>query len=149
MNTKEFTKPENLEKYGFLWSEARLVIAAVALLLGGTPALYWLFGSIFYGLVGSVLTLSWLISGVVSGYLLWRWYESGQQVFGGKNIRDTAAFFVSVISGINLGLVGFTGKNIGMSIASGRLIFTLTALMYLVVAFYLWQRWNGHGKKLF
>jgi len=150
MTTNEFTRPENLEKYSFLWSEARLIIAAFALLLGGTPPLYWLLGSsVFYGLVGTILTLSWLISGAASVYLGWRWYTGGQKVFGKKDMRDTVMFFVSVISGINLGLVPLIGNNIGMRIAWGGFVFTVTALLYVVAAVHLWMRWNAHGKKVF
>ncbi|MEK7650176.1 MAG: hypothetical protein AAB367_04450 [Patescibacteria group bacterium] len=150
MTTQEFTKPENLEKYSFLWSEARLVIAAFALLLGGTPPLYWLLGSsVFYGLVGTILTLSWLVSGAASAYLGWRWYTGGQKVFGKKDMRDTVMFFVSVVSGINLGLVPIIGNNIGMRIAWGGFVFTVTAILYIVAAVHLWMYWNAHGKKVF
>ncbi|MSR76410.1 MAG: hypothetical protein EXS68_02360 [Candidatus Ryanbacteria bacterium] len=150
MTSQEFMKPENLEKYSFLWSEARLIIAALALLLGGTPPLYWLLGSsVFYGFIGTILTLSWLISGAASVYLGWRWYTGGQKVFGKKDTRDTVMFFVSVVSGINLGLVGFLGSNIGMRIASGRIVFAITAVLYIVAALHLWTRWNAHGKKVF
>lgn len=150
MTSQEFMKPENLEKYSFLWSEARLIIAALALLLGGTPPLYWLLGSsVFYGFIGTILTLSWLISGAASVYLGWRWYTGGQKVFGKKDTRDTVMFFVSVVSGVNLGLVGFLGSNIGMRIASGRIVFAITAILYIVAALHLWTRWNTHGKKVF
>ncbi|MEK7630562.1 MAG: hypothetical protein AAB417_00835 [Patescibacteria group bacterium] len=150
MTTNEFTKPENLEKYSFLWSEARLLVAAVALFAGGIPAVYLLpIPYLFVGLVSTLLTLSWLVSGAASAYLGWRWYTGGQKVFGKKDTRDTVAFFVSVVSGINLGLVPILGNNIGMSIAWGGFVFTVTAILYVVAAVHLWMRWNAHGKKVF
>jgi hypothetical protein len=149
MTTQEFMKPENLEKYSFLWSEARLIIAAIALLAGGVPAVFLLpIPYALMGLAGSLLTLAWLVSGAASAYLGWRWYTGGQKVFGGKDTRDTIMFLVSVVSGINLGLVPFV-SNIGMSIASGKGVFIATALLYVVAAFHLWTHWNKNGKKVF
>lgn len=150
MNTQDFMKEENLEKYSFLWSEARLVLAAVALAAGGIPFLRlivpWF---MFFGLVSLILTLAWIISGAASAYLAYRWYNSGQKVFGGKGTMDLVAFFVSVISGLNLGVVGLTGRNIGMSLIYSRIIFGITVLVYLATAMYLYKRWNENHKKLF
>lgn len=150
MDIKEHTTPGKLEYYSFLWSEARLLVAAVALLLGGIPPiLYFLPIAPLYGLISVGLKLAWMISGVASGYLLYRWYTGGQKVFGGNERLDTVAFFVSVVSGINLGIVGFLGTNIGMSILNGYPVFVVTALLYVAAAYRLYQRWNASGKKLF
>lgn len=142
--------PNQLERYSFLWSEARLVIAAIALFIGGVPVLRVLLPiPALFDLVGLVLTLTWIISGAASAYLLYRWISAKQILFGRKVTLDTVAFFVSVVSGINLGLAGLMGRNIGMSILSSYFIFVVTALIYLASAVYLYRRWNASGKKVF
>ncbi|RJQ36531.1 hypothetical protein C4552_03360 [Candidatus Parcubacteria bacterium] len=150
MDLQEYTEPRRLEYYSFVWSEARLVIAAVALLIGGRPVLSAILPHpAFSALVGAVLTITWILSGVASGYLLYRWVQAGQEVFGGKDIRDTAAFLIAAVSGINLGLVGLIGTNIGMTILSNYPVFVIVALLYIAAALYLFQRWSASGKKLF
>ncbi len=139
-----------LERYSFLYSQARLLIAAVALFLGGVPVLRFLVRTpSLYGTVGTVLTITWILSGVASAYLLYRWMMNGQRLFGGKAQMDTAAFLVSVVSGINLGLVGLLGRNIGMSIAAGRIVFLIVGVIYIAAAYQLQMRWQATGKKLF
>jgi hypothetical protein len=146
----DFRNHHELERYSFLWSEARLLIAAAALLLGGVPPLVWIMGGSAYGgLVGLLLKLSWIISGVAAAYLLYRWYGAGMRLFGQNNKKDTLAFGVMVLSGLNLGLVGLVGTNIGMSIAASQPVFILVAVIYLFSAYYLYQRWRAHGEKLF
>lgn len=149
MNFKEQTTPEALERNSFLWSEARLIVAALALFMGGVPPIMAL-SSVpgFYPLLRLILSLSWLISGVASGYLLYRWNLNNRMLFGTTTTRDTAAFFISIISGINLGLTGLLGMNIGMAISSNKFIFIIVALMYLISAWHLYQRWNASGKKI-
>ncbi|TSC87150.1 MAG: hypothetical protein G01um10148_255 [Parcubacteria group bacterium Gr01-1014_8] len=149
MDIKEHTQPAKLERYSFLWSEVRLVIAAVALLLGGIPpALYLLPIPALYGLIIVLLKLAWIVSGAASAYLLYRWYIGGRKVFGGNDMKDNVAFFVSVISGINLGIVGLLGTNIGMSITSNYIVFVIVALLYLAAAYQLYTRWKSHGEKI-
>ncbi len=151
MNLNQYKEPDKLERLSFLYSEVRLVIAAVALLLGGIPVLRFLtFGmSGLFGLVTTILTLTWIGSGLASGYLLYRWNENKMRLFGHKNQKDTVAFLISTVSGINLGIVGLLGRNIGMSITSGGFIFTLTAIAYLASSYHLYTRWNASGQKLF
>lgn len=150
MNSNNFSDPHKLERYSFLWTEARLIIAAIALLLGGIPVLRFLLPvPALFGLVGTILTLAWIISGAAAVYLLYRWYTGGQMLFGAKSTQDTIAFFVAVVSGINLGLVGLLGRNIGMSISSNYIVFVITALIYLAAAAYLYKRWNASGQRLF
>src|SRR3989344_8325172 len=96
----------NLERYSFLWSEVRLIIAALALFLGGVSPLLKL--GLPSGLASSLLTLSWIISGVAAVYLLYRRHKT-KLLLGGKDKWDAVAFFVMVVSGINLGLVGLLG----------------------------------------
>jgi len=150
MDIKEHTTPEKLERYSFLWSEARLVIAAVALFLGGIPPVI-AFNPIpaLYGLVSSLLTLAWIISGVVSCYLFYRWNENGKMLFGAKEGLDTATFFVNIVSGFNLGLAGLIGRNIGMSISSNYLVFVAVGLLYLASFAHLYRRWHARGQKVF
>jgi len=150
MTFKEFSQPANLEKYSFLWSEARLVIASIALFKGGIPVLWILLpGMGTARLVQSLLTIMWIISGAAAVYLLYRWNGSKQMLFGKKDAKDTVAFFVSVVSGINLGIVGLAGRNIGMSLAPSYPLWVLAGLVYLAAAAYLYKRWTESGKKLF
>ena len=136
--------PNELTKYSFLWSEVRLVIAALALFMGGVPPvarfLPWLSG---------LLPLAWLISGAAAVYLLYRWNKNNQHLFGGKNKHDLWAFLVLIVSGINLGLVPILSTNIGMSISSNRGIFIIVGIIYLVSAYHLWSRWKAAGERLF
>ena len=102
------------------------------------------------GAVLIVLKLCWLLAGAAAGYLLYRWFSGGRMLFGRKNdAKDTAAFLVMTISGLNLGFVGLTGQNIGMSMSSSYAVFIVTGALYLVAAFYLYQRWSAHGQKIF
>ncbi len=150
MNLQEHTTPERLEHYSFVWSEARLVIASIALFLGGIPPVL-AFNPIaaFYGLLSSLLTLAWIISGIAAGYLLYRWKNGGQMLFHEKRQYDTLAFFVMVVTGFNLGLAGLIGKNIGMSIFSNRLIFSIVGVVYLAAVYYLHKRWTESGRRIF
>lgn len=147
MDIKKHTHPDNLEKYSFLWSEARLLIAAIALFLGGVSPIMKIF--IYSSFISSLLSLAWVISGVASAYLLYMWYIKGMKLFGGTSHLDAAAFFVSVVSGINLGLAGVLGTNIGMSITMNQIVFVIVGVLYLVSALHLFMRWNENGKKLF
>jgi len=149
MDITTHAQPDKLEKYSFLWSEVRLIIAAVALLIGGIPPILFLTPVALYGLAAILLKLAWIISGAASAYLLYRWYTGGQKVFGGNDKKDMIAFFVSVVSGLNLGIVGLLGTNIGMSILSNYLVFVITAVIYLVAAGYLFKRWKANGRRVF
>jgi hypothetical protein len=135
-----------LERLSFLWSEARLVIAAAALFLGGVPPVLKILPGV--PLVGSLLTLAWLISGIASLYLLYRWYTGGQTLFGGKETKDMVAFFVMTISGLNLGIAALW-QNIGMSISSNYIIFLAVGILYLLAALHLYRRWVAHDESLF
>jgi hypothetical protein len=147
MNIQEHTTPEKLERYSFLWSEVRLIIAAVALFLGGIPPLLFLirFPS---GLIITTLTLSWIISGLSAGYLLYRWSKV-RTLFGTKENLDLVAFFVMVVSGINLGLTGIFSTNIGMSISTNGVVFLAVGILYLASAYHLHRRWRANGQKIF
>lgn len=148
MDLKHHTHPDNLERYSFLWSEARLVIAAGALFLGGVPPFLRYAPPAFYGLMGVLNTLAYLISGAAAVYLLVRW-NPHRKVFGGSQRYDAGAFFVLVASGVNLGIVGLMGTNIGMSISRNYTLFVIVGILYLASAYHLWKRWNAHGQKLF
>ena len=150
MDFNQHTTPNALEKYAFWWSEARLAIAAVALAIGGVPPVWYLVSAApaLFGIVKLGLTLSWVISGLVSLYLIYRWNEK-KMLFGGKDMWDTVAFFIMVVTGINLGVAGIAGQNFGMTIASGRIIFLVAAALYLIVASYMYRRWSANGNKIF
>ena len=149
MNIKDHSQPHQLERYSFLWTETRLVIAAVALLMGG-PLLYTVFPiPSLFGLLRLLLTLGWLISGFASGYLFYRWYFGSKTLFGHKKQLDTIAFLVSVVSGVNLGLAGLFQKNLGMSIFSTYGFWVIAGIAYLVTAAYLFRRWKESGEKIF
>lgn len=151
MDINEHTKPGKLEYYSFLWSILSMLLTSLALFLGGIPPIYKLISSSsgLYGLVSSLLTVSWLISGIAAGYLLYRWSKGGKTLFGGKNSLATTAFFVMIISGFNLGITGITGSNIGFSIFSSSLFLMPGAVIYLATAGFLLSRWKASGKKLF
>lgn len=149
MDFQKFMQPRELEKNSFLWSEIRLVVAAVALFIGGTPPVLKITPYALYGFVSSLLTIAWIVSGLASLYLLYRWNGAGKMLFGRKNTKDTAAFFVSVVSGVNLGVAGLLSKNIGMSISSNYGVFIIVGLVYLAAAFQLYSRWKANGEKLF
>ncbi len=149
MNIKHHTHPDQLERYSFVWSEARLLIAALALFLGGYPPVLYFFPA-FAMTIKPFLNLSWIISGFASAYLLYRWHGGERNLFGARYQKDMYAFFVSVISGINLGLTGLLGQNIGMSVSYGnQILFVITGAAYLWAAWHLWTRWKGHGGKMF
>ncbi len=150
MDGEKYTEPDTLEKYAFLWSEARLVVAALALLLGGIPpALYFLPVPALYGIVVLALKVAWLISGVASLYLAYRWYTNDRKVFGGNERRDMASFVISIVSGINLGVTGLLSSNIGMSLTSSRVIYIIVAILYIASAIHLWRRWKESDERLF
>ena len=143
-------KDYNWERYSFLWSEARLIIGSIALLIGGVPpVLFILPFSATASIVSFFLRLAWIISGVASAYLLMRWYKEGMVVFRKKDWLDILALFVSIVSGLNLGFTGLFGENPGMTINSSYPIFLLTAVIYVATAVYLYKRWNEHSQKLF
>jgi len=142
--------PHKLERFSFLFSEARLLIAALALFIGGVPPLLAYNPSpSLYSPLSSILTLAWILSGIASAYLFYRWYSGNKTIFGSKRTLDTAAFFVSIVSGINLGLTGILKNNIGMSISSNQTVFVIVGILYIASAGYLYKRWLEHGKKLF
>lgn len=145
MNIKEHMTPEKLEKYSFYWSELRLILAAVALLIGGIPLIYRLG---FYGL-STLLGICWIISGIASVYLLYRWSKSNKKLFGEKDIKTTIAFFVMTISGINLGVAGLIGTNIGMNISSSYFAFLVVATLYILSGWHLWKKWKANGRRMF
>lgn len=149
MDLKEHTKPENLEKYSFLWSELRLLIAAIALFLGGYPPVLEFTPYSLYSPVSSLLTVCWIISGLASAYLIYQWHRGGKTVFGGKDQKDVIAFFIMIVTGFNLGFAGLFGTNIGMQISSNQLVFYIVGALYILTAAYLFNRWKASGKKVF
>jgi len=142
------SRTEQLECYAFWWSEIRLIIAGVALMLGGIPPLFLVLPGM-YALTMPLLKLCWIISGVVALYLGYRWYEKKMVIFGGKDNWDSVAFAIAIVTGLNLGITGLFGTNIGMSIIGGRIVFLIVGLLYLVVAYYLNSRWRKRGKLVF
>jgi len=146
MNWKKYTKRKNLDEYSFFWSEARLILAAVSLFVGGTPVIF-AFG--YNPVFSSLLNLSWIISGAASLYLLYRWNQNHRKIFGGKDQKDMIAFFISIVSGLNLGVAGLLANNIGMSISSNRFVFIIVGILYLFAARHLFLRWKEHENKIF
>jgi hypothetical protein len=136
-----------MERYAFLWSLCRMAIAVLSLFLGASP--------ILLGIVGyQVMMLAWLISGVAALYLGYRWFSGGKRVFGGNNQKDTWAFLIMVVTGINLGYTAFS-TNIGMNLAYSivgmslaDLLYKATAVLYAVVVYYLYKRWKENGERV-
>lgn len=136
--------------YAFWWTETRLVVAAAALFIGGTPPVYWFFSLVGLEglpLVSTGLTFAWIISGAVAAYLLWRWHRNKMMLFGVKKQLDRVAFLIAQVSGLNLGLVGLIGTNIGMSITSSYAMFIVVGLAYLWSAYHLHTEWKSFGGK--
>lgn len=148
MEHNSSTQLGQLERYAFLWSLARLVIAALSLFFGAMPFMYRL------GLsgLGSFLELFWLVSGVAALYLGYLWYTRGMKVFGESDTKTKVLFLILVLSGLNLGWASI-GGNIGMSIvgygAFAGIIYKLTALVYLYTAYTLWKEWKANAEQLF
>ena len=150
MNIKEHTTPDKLLRYSFIWSEVRLIVAAVALILGGVPLILFVVPvPALFGLVRLLLSIAWIVSGLSSLYLLYQWFLHGKKLFGKEEQKDKITFLVSVVSGINLGLVGISGTNVGMSISSNKVVFLIVAVLYVFSAIHLYRRWKSHGEKLF
>ena len=135
-------KSHDLEKYAFMWNQARLVVAALSLIFGGFPLIYRLF-STSTPLVGPILTLFWIVSGVSAAYLLYLFVQGGKRLWGGKNRTDLIAFAIAVGSGLHLGITGLTGMNIGMRVLPYGvlpLIMLVAGAAYLWAAFYLYKK---------
>lgn len=142
-------KSRVLETYSFWWSEARLLIAAIALLLGGVPPLYLLMPYSMYTTTTFILKLTWILSGIAAGYLLYRWYDTGQRLFGHKDHKDTLAFLLLIISGLNLGFDGVFGLNLGMNITRSSIVFFIVAALYLFAAYQLWMSYQKNKRRVF
>lgn len=150
MDIKEHTTPARLERYAFLWSLLRMVIASVSLFFGAMPIAYKILG---YSSAVSLLPLFWLISGAAAVYLSYLWFsKADQKVFGGSDTKDKVAFLIMAVTGINLGFAAI-GSNIGMNLVwdmpISNILFKATAVVYLFVAFYLWKRWKENDEQLF
>jgi uncharacterized membrane protein YuzA (DUF378 family) len=142
---QKHTTPENLEKYAFYWSEVRLILAAIALLLGGIP----LVSKLGLYSFGNLLGFCWIVSGIASVYLLYRWINNGKKLFGRKNKKDLTAFMVTVVSGLNLGITGLLGVNIGMNISSSRILFIVVAILYIWSAYYMCKKRKANSNRIF
>ena len=146
MDISKHTHPQRLERYSFLWSLARLIFAALALLTGGTPIVTRILP---FGLVNNIIILTWMISGLASGYLIFRWFKKGQKLYGTKKPLDLIPFFIMIVSGFNLGIAGFFGTNPGMLIIRNNYVFVLVSLIYIVTTVYNFKRWMSNDEKLF
>jgi len=142
-------KTRVFETYSFWWSEARLLIAAIALFLGGVPPLYLLVSPSLYTTTTLILKVSWIISGVAAGHLLYRWYDTGQKLFGHKDHKDTLAFLLLIVTGLNLGFAGVFGLNLGMNISRSPIVFFIVAALYLFAAYQLWTSYQKNKRKIF
>lgn len=140
--------PDNLIRYAFYWSLARMGIAVLSLFFGATPFLGKFVGY-------NLMMLAWLVSGVASVYLGYRWYTGGKTVFGGKNQKDTIAFLIMVVTGINLGYTAID-TNVGMnftyslvgSMNLDDIVYKATAVLYALVAYYLYKRFKENGERV-
>ncbi len=143
----------DLLRYAFLWTIARLILAAIALLIGGKPLITVLLSIVslqHLPIVYAAITIAWLISGAASVYLLYMWHMHGKKLFGKHDAIDMGAFLLAALSGINLGVMGVTGVNLGISIVSGNYVaFLIMAILYLASAYHLYTKWDAHHQKLF
>jgi hypothetical protein len=141
--------PKVFDKLCFWWSEVRLGIAAVALFIGGVPPIYLVVQPSLYPFVGILLKIAWIVSGLTAGYLLYRWYDTGQKLFGHKDHRDLLSFLVVVLSGMNLGFAGLFGQNLGMTVTSSHLVFIVVGFIYIFSAWKLWNGYRTNKSKIF
>ena len=140
---------QELTKYSFWWSEVRLLIAAMALFIGGVPPIYLMVPPALFSLTTFLLKLAWIISGLAVIYLLYRWYDTGQKLFGQKDHKDVLSFLVLVVSGLNLGFAGVFGRNLGFLITTNKYILFIVGICYLAAAWRLWTHGKKHGGKIF
>jgi hypothetical protein len=143
-------EPAKLERYAFLWSIARLVIAAFSLFFGVIPIAYQVLGS---GITNDLLPIFWLVSGVAAVYLLYLWYKGGMKLFGQTNPTDKILFLILSVTGINLGLTAIIDSNIGINLAWNLglidILVKVTAIVYLFVAYRMYTSWKANGESLF
>jgi hypothetical protein len=137
-------------EWAFLWNQARLLIAGATLVLAKqSPILTYLSIPVITPLAGTFMSIAWLISGLVAGYLIWHWYHSERTYFGGKETIDQVAFWVATITGVHLGIAAiFT--NIGFALTPDFLstpVMIATGLLYFWSAYHLHKR--GGAKALF
>lgn len=125
------------------------MFAAVALFIGGVPVVWFVMPVGLFGLTRFLLTIAWIISGCASVYLLYRWYKNKQMIFGRKKPLEQVLFLIAAITGINLGIAGLFGQNIGMTIFNSHGLFILMGLADIATAWYLYARWKEAGEKLF
>jgi len=151
MDIKEHTTPEKLEKYSFLYSEIRLLVAAVALIIGGMPPVMYVAMLVpaLMGLLTTLLTLGQILSGVAAGYLLYLWQQKEWRVFGAQKGADIAAFAIMIGSGLHLGIAGLFRVNIGMTVTMSYSVFVIAGILYVLSAIYLFKRWKEKGEQLF
>ncbi len=149
---KEHTTPEALEKYSFQWMIVCLVLTALSLFFGATPIATQIFGY-SNNLVGTLLNLSWLISGVASAFLLYFWNQKGQKLFGESDKKHKFLFLLMIVIGLNIGLIILIGNNILMSIfwnlGIANILFKIFALISAYTAFTLFNAWKANAEQLF
>jgi uncharacterized membrane protein YuzA (DUF378 family) len=141
-------KPRTIDTYSFWWSETRLLIAAMALFLGGVPPIYLLIPPSMYEVTLIGLKIAWIVSGLSAIHLIYRWYHTGQRLFGHKDHKDTLAFLLLILSGLNLGFAGVFGVNLGMSVAGGWLLF-LMGILYLLAAYQLMSSFRRNKNRIY
>jgi hypothetical protein len=136
-------KRKSLLEWAFAWNQARLIIAGATLILAKKSPILTYFGiPLVTPLAGTLMPLAWLLSGVVSVYLIYVWYNSGQTVFGGKEKIDLIAFWVATITGINLGFAAIS-TNVGFAITPA---FLSTPAMILAGLLYFWTAYHMHSR---
>ena len=133
----------------FLWSEARLIIAAVALVVGSPPLLLFFPIAPIYGLLVLSVKLSWIVSGAASLYLLYRWSGAKWYVFGKAGRNDVIAFIIMIVSGMNLGVTGIIQVNPGLTFFSGYMFSLIAAVAYVWAAYRLYLAWDASGRRVF
>ena len=151
MSLDKHTTPDSLEQYSFIWILLMLVLTAISLLVEATPIVNTIFesSSVLYGPISALLNLSWIISGFVSLYLMYRWNTGGKTLFGGKDKKDLYAFLITIVTGLNIGFMGLFDKNILMDLFYSSALYSIAGIIYLIVVFQLYTSWNKNNKKVF
>lgn len=135
-----------LDRLAIWWSLMRMVLVASILLFGYVPLL----GGLSF--MAPFVPWLWMVSGLVSIYLAYRWFVSDMKLLNETDILATAAFWLMIISGLNLGLASF-GDNFGMAIVAdvpmSDLILKAVGVAYLLSVGFLYRKWSQSGLLFF
>lgn len=138
-------KPGNLERCAFYWLWGLLLVSALALLVGVNQPHPKFFRPLYW----PMQELAWLLSGIAAVYLVYRWQQADRQLFPDGKIhfvnKDKLAFWLMILTGLNVGLTSVIGHNIFLSLFWDRLIHGVVMIACLAAAYHLHLRYHAVG----